>query len=51
MNSEKFSAGDWIDRLAQELQGLAEAQKPYLRGLCCKPDEGARWSGRITCSP
>ena len=20
-------------------------------GLCCKPDEGARWSGRITCSP
>ena len=19
--------------------------------LCCKPDEGARWSGRITCSP
>ena len=21
------------------------------RGLCCKPDEGARWSGRITCSP
>ena len=20
-------------------------------GLCCKPDEGARWSGRVTCSP
>ena len=19
--------------------------------LCCKPDEGARWSGRVTCSP
>ncbi len=31
MNSEEFSAGDWIDQLAQELQGLAEAQKPYLR--------------------
>ncbi len=31
MNSEEFSAGDWIDRLAQELQGLAEAQKPFLR--------------------
>ena len=22
-----------------------------LKGLCCKPDEGARWSGRVTCSP
>ena len=30
MSLEEFSAGDWIDRLAQELQGLAEAQKPYL---------------------
>ena len=30
MNSEDFSAGDWIDRLAKELQCLAEAQKPYL---------------------
>ena len=20
-------------------------------GLCCKPDEGARWSDRVTCSP
>lgn len=26
MNSEDFSAGDWIDRLAKELQRLAEAQ-------------------------
>ena len=23
----------------------------YAKGLCCKPDEGARWSGRVTCSP
>ncbi len=26
-----FAAGDWIDRLAQALPGLAEAQEPYLR--------------------
>jgi len=31
MTAEEFSAGDWIDRLAQALPGLAEEQKPYLR--------------------
>ena len=30
MSLEEFSEGNWIDRLAKELQGLAEAQKPYL---------------------
>ena len=30
MSLEEFSEGNWIDRLAQELQGLAEAQRPYL---------------------
>ena len=30
MSLEEFSEGNWIDRLAQELHGLAEAQKPYL---------------------
>ena len=27
----EFEAGDWIDRLARALPGLAEAQEPYLR--------------------
>ena len=31
MSSEVFSPRDWIDRLAQAIAGLAEAQKPYLR--------------------
>ena len=31
MTAEEFSAGDWIDRLAQALPDLAEEQKPYLR--------------------
>ncbi len=31
MTIAEFAAGDWIDRLAQALPGLAEAQKPYLR--------------------
>ena len=31
MTAEEFSAGDWIDRLAQALSDLAEEQKPYLR--------------------
>ena len=30
MTIEEFEAGDWIDRLARELPGLTEAQKPYL---------------------
>ncbi len=30
MTVEEFSAGDWIDRLAQALPDLAEEQKPYL---------------------
>ena len=30
MTAEEFSAGDWIDRLAQVLPDLAEEQKPYL---------------------
>ena len=30
MTAEEFSAGDWIDRLAQALPDLAEEQKPYL---------------------
>ena len=30
MTIEEFEAGDWIDRLAQELPGLAEVQEPYL---------------------
>ena len=29
---EEFSAGDWIDRLARALPGLATAQEPYLSG-------------------
>ena len=32
MMVEKFSAGDWIDRLAGALPGLAAAQEPYLSG-------------------
>ena len=32
MTEGKFSAGDWIDRLARALPALAEAQKPYLPG-------------------
>ena len=31
MTTGEFSADEWIDRLAQALPGLAEAQKPYLR--------------------
>ena len=31
MSSEKLSAADWVDRLALALQGLADAQKLYLR--------------------
>ena len=31
MTMAEFAAGDWIDRLAQALPGLAEAQEPYLR--------------------
>ena len=31
MTAEEFSAGDWIDCLAQALPYLAEEQKPYLR--------------------
>ena len=31
MTAEEFPAGDWIDRLAGALPGLAEAQKPHLR--------------------
>ena len=27
----EFAAGDWIDRLARALRGLAEAQEPYLQ--------------------
>ena len=30
MTAEGFSAGNWIDRLAQALPGLAETQEPYL---------------------
>ena len=30
MTSEKFAAGDWIDRLALALRSLAEAQESYL---------------------
>ncbi|MDE2808465.1 MAG: HEPN domain-containing protein [Gemmatimonadota bacterium] len=32
MMVEEFSAGDWIDRLAGALPGLAEAQEAYLPG-------------------
>ena len=32
MTLGEFSAADWIDRLARALDGLAEAQKPYLPG-------------------
>ena len=32
MMAEEFSAGDWIDRLARALPGLAAAQEPYLPG-------------------
>ena len=31
MTRAEFAAGDWIDRLAQALPGLAEVQEPYLR--------------------
>ena len=31
MTIAEFAAGDWTDRLAQALPGLAEAQEPYLR--------------------
>ena len=31
MTMTEFAAGDWIDRLARALPGLAEAQKPYLQ--------------------
>lgn len=31
MTMAEFAAGDWIDRLAQVLPGLAEVQEPYLR--------------------
>ena len=31
MTAEEFSAGDWVDRLAQALPDLAEEQKPCLR--------------------
>ena len=30
MTIEEFEAGDWIDRLARALPGLAEVQEPYL---------------------
>ena len=30
MSLEEFAAGDWIDRLARAIPGLAEAQEPYL---------------------
>ena len=32
MMAEEFSPGDWIDRLARALPGLAAAQEPYLSG-------------------
>ena len=32
MSSEKFSADEWIDRLAAALAKLAEAHEPYLQG-------------------
>ena len=31
MTMTEFAAGDWIDRLARALPGLAEAQEPYLQ--------------------
>lgn len=31
MTIAEFAAGDWIDRLARALPGLAEAQEPYLQ--------------------
>lgn len=31
MTLAEFTAGDWIDRLARALPGLAEAQEPYLQ--------------------
>ena len=31
MTMAEFAAGDWIDRLARALSGLAEAQEPYLQ--------------------
>ena len=31
MTIEEFEAGDWIDRLARALPGLAEVQEPYLQ--------------------
>ena len=31
MTMAEFAAGDWIDRLARALPGLAEAQEPYLQ--------------------
>ena len=37
-----------IDECVRELG--EQVTNEFLR-LCCKPDEGARWSGRITCSP
>ena len=39
MTSEGFSAGDWIDRLAAALPGLAKAQEPYL-------EESWEWNPR-----
>ena len=32
MTVAEFVAEDWIDRLALALQGMAEAQEPYLCG-------------------
>lgn len=30
MSEGRFVAGDWVDRLAQALSRLAEAQQPFL---------------------
>ena len=38
-------------RQVKYLNNVVEADHGKLKRLCCKPDEGARWSGRITCSP
>ena len=55
MTAEEFSAGDWVDRLAQVLPDLAKKQKPYLReyhkdNRCAHFESGGRDSNPLAFS-
>ena len=47
--SHRTKAGAWGKIVVLEGRLLYRILEP--ERLCCKPDEGARWSGRVTCSP